>query len=1085
MPLNRRPQIMSSALKTLTAAVASAVLLSSVANAAGLGKLTVLSGLGQPLRAEIDLTAVSAEEAAGLVAKLATPDAYRAANVEFNPALLSLRFAVEQRGGRQFVRISSPQPLNEPFIDLLLELSWNNGRLVREYTFLLDPAELRATQSAQVTPGAPVASARPGRVTGMATVDNAVPPARPQRNARAEETAGDPAARAAAAASRYRVKAGDTLGRIAGKLKPVDVSLDMMLVALYRANPDAFIGNNMNRLKSGQILSVPGDDNLRGLDAGEAHGTVVAHAADFNAYRSKLAGQVATSAPAREAQAGQSATGRITAKVEERPTAANESQDQLRLSKALPPRASTGGATANAEDVVAKEKELADAQTRVKELEKNVNDLEKLITVKSQSGAATTARAPAATTPIVPAAPTVVAQADTQADTQTDPQPKPAPKIKTAPKPVTPAAAPEPGFADMLMDNILYLGAGAAVLLLAALGISQRRKQKVVAQTVADTPTILGNAAQPAQAMFAQTGGQSVDTHDSVFNSSFAPSASQLDTNEVDPLAEAELYLAYNFDTQAEDILKEALRNDPHRHPVRLKLLEIYAARKDVRAFETQATELYSLTGGKGDEWAQAAALGHTLDPNNPMYAQGAGGAAVVAGAAGAGLAGAGLATAALAADASPQTLLSQQLEQAFRNRGDTPEIIEPDSTVDAVTGAPLDTGFNLDSIGLDNDATALPQLAKTPHTAATADAKADAKAEDNLLDFDLGGLSFEPVAATGIDSAVHDDATAVPDLQFDMEPFAPLESQAGTSPAGMPASGTPAVTAGESLDDLAFDMDFDAPATAQPATSSVLEDDAFVLDLSKNGPDTDIDMAQLAREFDLSEPNEPSALPPLPAAPAPAPVSDLQDPLFDLDAMDFGLSDTTPATPVGARQEPVFDFGSTDLDLTPPAAPAAQDIAAAPEAARDPLFDLDMMDFGQPAAPAAPQDDPFALSDVPAIPNPGTPVPRFDMSGLDLDLPANDFVLTEPETPAASTAGDNPVGPDPVERDPVVRDPVVRDPMELTAAQMEMETKLDLAIAYQEIGDKEGARELLDEVIKGGNVEQSSRASAMRASLA
>ncbi|WP_374011268.1 FimV/HubP family polar landmark protein [Massilia sp. Se16.2.3] len=76
----------------------------------------------------------------------------------------------------------------------------------------------------------------------------------------------------------------------------------MMLVALYRANPDAFIGNNMNRLKSGQILSVPDADTMRGLDAGEAHGTVVAHAADFNAYRSKLAGQVATSAPARESR---------------------------------------------------------------------------------------------------------------------------------------------------------------------------------------------------------------------------------------------------------------------------------------------------------------------------------------------------------------------------------------------------------------------------------------------------------------------------------------------------------------------------------------------------------------------------------------------------------------------------------------------------------------------------------------------------------------------------------------------------------------------------------------------------------------
>ncbi|WP_409519423.1 FimV family protein, partial [Massilia sp.] len=159
MSLNRRPQIVSSALKTLTAAVASAVLLSSAATAAGLGKLTVLSALGQPLRAEIELTAVSNEEAKGLVARLASADAYRAANIEFNPALLSLRFNVEQRGGRQFVRITSTQPLNEPFVDLLLELAWDNGRLVREYTFLLDPADLRAPQPAQVAAGSAAGAA--------------------------------------------------------------------------------------------------------------------------------------------------------------------------------------------------------------------------------------------------------------------------------------------------------------------------------------------------------------------------------------------------------------------------------------------------------------------------------------------------------------------------------------------------------------------------------------------------------------------------------------------------------------------------------------------------------------------------------------------------------------------------------------------------------------------------------------------------------------------------------------------------------------------------------------------------------------
>ena len=1034
---------MSSALKTLTAAVASAVLLSSAATAAGLGKLTVLSALGQPLRAEIELTAVSSEDAGGLVAKLASPEAYRAANIEFNPALQSLRFNVEQRGGRQFVRISSTQPLNEPFVDLLLELAWDNGRLVREYTFLLDPAELRAPQPAQVA-AAPAPAAQRPRAAAPAADTAPVPASRPQRSARADTRANDSAAedagpRAPNAASRYRVRKGDTLSGIASRMKPNDVSLDMMLVALYRANPDAFIGNNMNRLKSGQILSVPDGDALRGADAEEARGTVVAHAADFDAYRAKLAGQVATSTPAREAAPGQSATGRITAKVEERPTAANASEDQLRLSKATPAPASgaAGGVNAtstSAEDIIAKEKELADTQQRVKELEKNVNQLEDLIAVKNGAGAAAAERAANGMQPIAPA------------NEQAAPAIKPAPKIK----PKTAPAPEEKSLFDTLMDNITVIGAGVAVLALAALGLSQRRKKKPAPKAAAAEPSILGAAAQPAsaQSLYAETGGQSVDTNDSVFNSSFAPSASQLDTNEVDPLAEAELYLAYNFDTQAEDILKEALRNDPLRHPVRLKLLEIYAARKDVRAFETQATELYTLTGGKGDEWAQAASMGHALDPANPMYAAAAG-TGIGAGAVAAGAAGAGLAAALAADDNNPQTLLSQQLEQAFRSRNDN-EIIEPVATTDAVTGAPLDAGFDLGSLGLDQDATAL------PHTGDDTAAPKD----DNLLDFDLGGLSFEPVPATEPSSFGRNDLTAlpvdadkaVPDLQFDMEPFAPLE----------PAATAGGNAADSSLDDLSFDMQFDTPASGESPQQEQLQqaatlmpeddDDGFVLDLSKSGPDTGIDMAELAKEFEL---------PPLPDVPQTPAEASLNDPLFDLDAMDFSLADdtpVTPATPAAPGQD--LDFAN-DLDLD--FAPGAVAEAPAPTPAKEPLFDLDTMDFGQPAAPAAPTDDPFALADVPAIPNPGTPVPRLDMDSFDLDLPAGEPASAAPQFAAEGEGAS----------------------LELTPAQMEMETKLDLAIAYQEIGDKEGARELLDEVIKGGSSEQATRAGAMRAQLA
>jgi pilus assembly protein FimV len=526
MHFNQRRPIVSSSLKTLVAAVASAVVLTSAAHAAGLGKLTVLSALGQPLRAEIELTSVSTEEANGLVAKLANPDAFRAANIDFNPALLSLRFTVEQRSGRQIVRITSSQPMNEPFVDMLLELSWNSGRLVREYTFLLDPAELRSTQSAQVAPP-PAVRPRAQAATpqqGASAPQNTAPApaaraeARPDRPARAEgEAAGSPTL------TEYRTKRGDTLGKIAAQTKPVDVSLDMMLVALYRANPDAFLGNNMNRLKSGQILSIPDSDALRGSGAGAARGVVVAHAADFNAYRNKLAGQVANSAPAKEPEAAQSGAGKVTAKVQERPTAANESADKLRLSKAAPGAAGTK-ASGGVEDTIAREKEVAEATARVKELERNVTDLQKLAAVKSKTGAdaAATATENAAPVPVpVPAAAAPAAPAA---------EPVPAAPVAPAPQPIVkkpapaPAPVPESSLVDKVMDNIIYVIAGLAVLLLALFAVAQRRKKKVAADP--GPSSLLGAASQPAHSMYDEAGGQSVDTNNSVFNSSFSPASS-------------------------------------------------------------------------------------------------------------------------------------------------------------------------------------------------------------------------------------------------------------------------------------------------------------------------------------------------------------------------------------------------------------------------------------------------------------------------------------------------------------------------------------------------------------------------------
>ena len=124
-----------------------------------------------------------------------------------------------------------------------------------------------------------------------------------------------------------------------------------------------------------------------------------------------------------------------------------------------------------------------------------------------------------------------------------------------------------------------------------------------------------------ANSLFGATGGQSVDTGTSTFNSSFIPAASQLDSNEVDPVAEADVYIAYGREEQAEDILKEALRMQPDRHAVRVKLLEIFSRRGDKAAFMAMAEDLRDRTGGAGEDWEKALKLGHAVDPAHPMFA--------------------------------------------------------------------------------------------------------------------------------------------------------------------------------------------------------------------------------------------------------------------------------------------------------------------------------------------------------------------------------------------------------------------------------------------------------------------------------
>ncbi|ATD64007.1 pilus assembly protein FimV [Janthinobacterium svalbardensis] len=785
MPVHTRPRVASLAIKTLSSAVACAVLLSPAVSAAELGKITVLSAAGQPLRAEVELSAVKPGEASSLLAKLAPPDAYRQANVEFNPALNALTFAVESRNGKSFIRISSAQAVAEPMVDLLLELSSKSGRQVREYAFVLDTPEARQTRGAQVT--APAEPGRAGR--------NVEPTA-------AQESRKKPA-------GEYKVKAGDTLSRIASELKPSGVSLDMMLVALYRANPDAFRGENMNRMQAGRILAVPGADAVRATDAAEAKGVVTAHAIDFEAYRNKLAGQVSQSKPAKAAQPTQSTAGKIGAtKVQEKPTAVSESQDKLKLSKAQPAAKSAGkSAVASEEDKIAKAKQVDEAAARVKELEKNVSDLEKLMAVKSKAMADKSAPAPAKPAEVAASA-SANSPASAIASAPAEAQP-PVPKAK--PVPLVKKTSPlEPTITDKISDHLGAIGIGLAALLaaVAALVVARRRKD------VPPAPENVAPVLEPEAPVTPPSGLAPEDQQSEASNHLFgtgaaaagvaaAAGASMLDANETDPVAEADVYIAYGRDGQAEDILKEALRIHPERHAARLKLLEIYSARNDVRAFEDQASELYSLTRGQGEEWPQAAALGLALDPTNPLYGD-TEDDAVVSLSKGAG-----------------DDLRGQSMDLPDDLPAPAADLApaEPVSSVSARDARdPLD--FDLDSLDFEPVSTSDPIVMPGP------DSKPQSPAHDAQYDASMDfGLDLEPPA--GPVNGVGAGLTPLPDPLKDVD-LAHFDLDEPVAPAAAPVA-----AAEPSLDSL-FD-DAQTPATLPEAIPPAQEFDLSGIDLDLN----------------------------------------------------------------------------------------------------------------------------------------------------------------------------------------------------------------------------------------------------------
>ena len=314
------------------------VLVPGLVVAAELGRLTLQSGAGEPLRAEIEVLAVRPGEAATLAARIPPPDVFWRANLEPSPVLDRLRVAVERRpGNRHVVTLRSTAALDEPFIQVLVELTSSGGTAVREYPFLLDEARPRS----------------------QTAVTASTPPAAPVERA--------PARVARAPGDGYLVRPGDTLASIAQALRFAGVTLEQAVVAIYQANEQAFLDANLHRLRIGERLAVPTEDAARGIEPDEARRVILAHSAAHAGYSRPPAGVLADAGGRSEA-----------------PPAPKTAGDRLSVSQAAPKAGTSAAKAAREDDLASVRRALADAEERIGLLEKSLDDVRMLLVVKDQ-----------------------------------------------------------------------------------------------------------------------------------------------------------------------------------------------------------------------------------------------------------------------------------------------------------------------------------------------------------------------------------------------------------------------------------------------------------------------------------------------------------------------------------------------------------------------------------------------------------------------------------------------------------------------------------------------------------------------------
>ncbi len=631
--------------RNLVLAIAAATALTSeMAYALGLGEVKLKSALNQPLVAEIELLDAKNLAPGEVVPVLASAEDFNRAGVDRQYFLTDLTFTpVLRPDGKSVIRVSSTKPVREPYLNFLIEVLWPSGRLLREYTLLLDPPLYSPEIAASAAPQLPVAA----------------PISRPAAAPRAaDRPASAPAARTATGpqGEQYKVTPNDTLWEIAERARQGGTVHQAML-AIQDLNPDAFIGGNINRMKNGQVLRLPTAEQVASRSQAEAIQQVAQQNASWRQAAGAAPGGIRQLDATQRGSAGASPV-------------RSEQGDNLRLVAPEAGSAKAGSEAGNGNDAAALRDKLAvseenldssrrenlDLKDRLNDLQGQLDKLQRLMQMKddqlaelqaqlatdgapagesSAPAGETSAVAnaePAAAAPVAASAEGDTDPAEAQVAPEAAPAAEPARAAKPEQKPAAPAAAPvqpeaeSPSYLDDLMANPVLLGVlgGSALLLLLVglMALSRRNAMKeaelqesLLAENSSDTFFVAAHDRDDEHAAAALA----EDEREAEPTDSLAAAGS-------DPLAEADIYIAYGRFNQAADLLHNALNDEPQRSDLRLKLMEVYAELGDREGFARQEAELRDIGGS-------SAAI-EQMRARYPAMAVGAGLGLAVAGAA-------------------------------------------------------------------------------------------------------------------------------------------------------------------------------------------------------------------------------------------------------------------------------------------------------------------------------------------------------------------------------------------------------------------------------------------------------------------